>query len=86
MLYGEHVLDVWPRAAKCAPFYEAIMGDTDAVVVDVHVRRTLGLAQSHPAAIRRAQAAITNAANACGLTPRTAQAILWIQARNGRTH
>lgn len=69
--------------AKCRPFYEAIMGNTDALVVD----RWAALAVGHqgkymPRSFRQEiEHGYRSAAAACGETVRAFQAMVWIAVR-----
>lgn len=70
---------------KCSAFYKAIMGDTNALVLDRWAARAAGVEQmrrdiSNP--IRRVlDAAYREAAASCGETVRAFQAIVWIVVR-----
>lgn len=70
---------------KCSAFYKAIMGDTEALVLDRWAARAAGIEQlrrdvSNP--VRRVlDAAYREAAEICGETVRAFQAITWIQIR-----
>lgn len=70
---------------KCSAFYRAIMGDTNALVLDRWAARAAGIEQlrrdvSNP--VRRVlDAAYREAAERCGETVRAFQAIVWIQVR-----
>jgi hypothetical protein len=68
---------------KCSAFYRAIMGDTDALVLDRWAALALGYKRKHlPRAVRREfEVAYRAAAAACGETVRAFQAITWITVR-----
>ena len=83
--------DVTPLAAltgdKVRAFYRAILGDTDAVVLDRHALRVAGHHRdtATPVQYRRIAALYRAAAAEVGETPRDFQAILWIvQRERGR--
>ena len=71
------------RGLKTNAFARAIAGDSDAVVIDVWMMRAAGMDRNDPT--KTQYAAISNAvrrvANDHGLTPRTAQALIWIIVR-----
>lgn len=69
---------------KCVPFYRAIMGDTDSLVLDRWAIMTaLGNRRKHlPRAVREeVEYAYRSAAATCGETVRAFQAITWITVR-----
>lgn len=72
---------------KCSAFYRAIMGDTNALVLDRWAARAAGYDQSHKrrdlnkTVRRELEAAYREAARICGETVRAFQAIVWIVAR-----
>jgi hypothetical protein len=68
---------------KCDPFWRAIVGDEDQVVVDAWVARTVGLEPTDltPARIRTIGRAYRTVAAEVGESPRDLQAILWVHER-----
>ena len=68
---------------KVTSFFANIMGDTDAVTIDVWACRVAGLETTSVTAKQYAavRAAYTDAARLAGETPRNMQAITWIAAR-----
>lgn len=72
------------RASKTCAFARAILGDSDAVVIDIWAARVAGI---DPDTLSRAGVydevarSYRNAAARVGITPREMQAITWIQAR-----
>ena len=71
------------RGPKTNAFAKAIAGDEEAVVVDVWMMRASGLGVDSPSRkqYNDVAQAIRNAAVKFGLTPRTAQALVWIIVR-----
>lgn len=74
-----------PRSPKTKAFALAILGDTEAVVVDSHM---MDLCGHHKPwlSLRQYDAlatAITMAGLLCGESPRDMQAILWVHKRDG---
>ncbi len=70
------------RGPKTAAFRDALLGDTDAVVIDVHVWNAFGFKQHGPLrALRRLQATLRGFASRLGETPRETQAALWVAYR-----
>lgn len=81
------------RGPKCSTFYKAIMGETDALVLDRWAARAAGIDRGQRrdlnATTRRSlDVAYREAAKMCGETVRAFQAIVWIAVRestpNGR--
>lgn len=71
------------QGPKVRPFYRAIMGDTDALVLDRWaLRLATGSAELTAANRRAAQAVYAEACEASGLPPSTVQAIAWKVARD----
>jgi hypothetical protein len=69
---------------KTSTFTRAILGDTDAVVIDSWTLRTVGLRPDAKVTANRQQwitAAYTEAAAIVGESPRDLQAILWCAIR-----
>jgi hypothetical protein len=71
------------RGPKTNAFARAIAGDENAVVVDVWMMRASGIGIDSPNKTQYTDIseAITKIANRFGLTPRTAQALIWIIIR-----
>jgi len=71
------------KGLKTNAFARAIAGDTDAVVIDVWMMRAAGMDNDSPN--KTQYAALSNAvrkvASDHGITPRTAQALIWIIVR-----
>jgi hypothetical protein len=83
ILRGEHPLDVL-GGPKTRAFYQAIMGDDDAAVIDVWMIRAMGDdAESAPTAKRYAILAATlrSAARKAGVPTADFQAIIWTHIR-----
>jgi hypothetical protein len=78
LIYG----DITISGRKTLPFYSAIMGDENALVVDRHMVRICsgvdGVQTCSDAPFRRMQDAIRQAAEARGVSNRTMQATVWI--------
>jgi proteasome lid subunit RPN8/RPN11 len=73
------------QSRKVKPFYRALMGDKNAVVIDTHIARLFGLRQSKvakPNANRALTASVTNIARRLGWTPAETQAAMWAVARH----
>jgi hypothetical protein len=73
------------KGLKTNAFARAIAGDTDAVVIDVWMMRAAGMDNDSPnvGQYRALSAAVQTVASEFGLTPRTAQALIWIVQRGG---
>ena len=73
------------KGLKTNAFARAIAGDTDAVVIDVWMCRAAELATESPNKTQYnfLADAVRDAAQLFGLSPRTAQALIWIIARGG---
>lgn len=71
---------------KVKAFYRAIMGDEEAIVVDVWMMRAAGIEHDSPNVAERVavERGIRAVAAKRGVSPRTAQATIWIVMR-GRT-
>ena len=71
------------KGLKTNAFAKAIAGDANAVVIDVWMMRALGIEGKTPTQSQYAQMAnaVTEAGNEHGLTPRVAQALIWIVFR-----
>lgn len=71
------------KGLKTNAFAKAIAGDANAVVIDVWMMRAAQLDSDSPtqAQYARLSQALTNVAKEFGLTPRTAQALIWIIVR-----
>lgn len=71
------------KGRKTNAFARAIAGDENAVVVDVWMMRASGLSVDSPNKTHYTEIseAITKVAKRFQLTPRTAQALIWIMAR-----
>ena len=73
------------QGPKVTVFARSILGDPDAVTVDLWMQRAVGHAVDRAptkSEHRRIDAAIRKAAYACGESPRDFQAIVWTQIRN----
>ena len=70
---------------KTNAFARAIAGDTNAVVIDVWMMRAAGMDTDSPNKSQYAllSEAVTDIADRFGITPRTAQALIWIIVRGG---
>jgi hypothetical protein len=79
MSYGFDAL----KGQKTNAFARAIAGDTDAVVIDVWMMRAAGMPTDSPnkSQYREVSQAVRNVAAEFGITPRTAQALIWIIVR-----
>lgn len=71
---------------KVKAFYAALMGDREAVVVDVWMMRAAGFEHDAPTARQRRmiENSCKRVSERTGLSPRTVQAAIWIIMRNGR--
>ena len=73
------------KGLKTNAFARAIAGDTNAVVIDVWMMRAAGMETDSPNKSQYAllSEAVTDIADRFGITPRTAQALIWIIVRGG---
>ena len=73
------------KGLKTNAFARAIAGDTDAVVIDVWMCRAADLGTDSPNKTQYnfLADAVRDAAQLFGLSPRTAQALIWIIVRGG---
>jgi hypothetical protein len=73
------------KGAKTNAFARAIAGDTNAVVIDVWMMRAAGMETDSPNKTQYAMLsdAVVSVAQQFGITPRTAQALIWIIVRGG---
>ena len=71
------------RGPKTNAFARAIAGDPNAVVIDVWMMRAAGFDHDSPnlTEYRMTAKAVENIAREMGITPRTAQALIWILKR-----
>ena len=71
------------KGLKTNAFARAIAGDTDAVVIDVWMMRAAGMDTDSPnkSQYLALSQAIVKVANDHNITPRTAQALIWIIVR-----
>lgn len=71
------------KGLKTNAFARAIAGDTDAVVIDVWMMRAAGMDNDSPTKgqYREISDAVRIVAEEFGITPRTAQALIWIIVR-----
>jgi hypothetical protein len=71
------------KGLKTNAFARAIAGDTNAVVIDVWMMRAAGMDTDSPnvGQYRMLSNAVTVVASEFGITPRTAQALIWIVKR-----
>lgn len=71
------------KGLKTNAFARAIAGDTDAVVIDVWMMRAAGMDNDSPTKgqYREISDAVRIIAEEFGITPRTAQALIWIIVR-----
>lgn len=71
------------KGQKTNAFARAIAGDENAVVIDVWMLRVLGIEKKTPnqSQYKEMAKAITTVATKYGLTPRVAQALIWIIVR-----
>jgi len=73
------------KGLKTNAFARAIAGDTDAVVIDVWMMRAAGMETDSPnkGQYLALSEAVREVASQFGITPRTAQALIWIITRGG---
>ena len=73
------------KGLKTNAFARAIAGDTDAVVIDVWMMRAAQMPTDSPnkSQYREISDAVRIVADEFGITPRTAQALIWIIVRGG---
>jgi|AntAceMinimDraft_5_1070358.scaffolds.fasta_scaffold05958_8 hypothetical protein len=73
------------KGQKTNAFARAIAGDTEAVVIDVWMMRAANMSTDSPTkkVYRELSEAICVVAQEFGITPRTAQALIWIIVRGG---
>jgi hypothetical protein len=73
------------KGLKTNAFARAIAGDTNAVVIDIWMCRAANLDTDSPniGQYRMLAEACKIVAAECGITPRTAQALIWIVTRGG---
>ena len=71
------------KGPKTNAFARAIAGDPNAVVIDVWMMRAAGFDHDSPnlTEYRMTAKAVENIARELGITPRTAQALIWILQR-----
>ena len=71
------------KGLKTNAFARAIAGDSDAVVIDVWMMRAAGMDTDSPnvGQYKALSQAVRDAAAEFGITPRTAQALIWIIVR-----
>ena len=71
------------KGLKTNAFARAISGDTNAVVIDVWMMRAAKMVTDSPnkGQYRQLSEAVTTVADEFGITPRTAQALIWIIVR-----
>ena len=71
------------KGQKTNAFARAIAGDANAIVIDVWMCRAANIGTDSPnkGQYRELSEAVTIVANEFGLTPRTAQALIWIIVR-----
>ena len=71
------------KGLKTNAFARAIAGDVDAVVIDVWMMRAANMQSDSPnkTQYKELSQAVCNVANEFGITPRTAQALIWIIKR-----
>lgn len=71
------------KGAKTNAFARAIAGDSDAIVIDVWMMRAANMQSDSPnkTQYKELSQAVCNVANEFGITPRTAQALIWIIKR-----
>lgn len=84
IMAGERPLDVL-GGDKVRAFYRAIMGDGDAVVIDVWMLRAVEWTKKTltPREYERVADSLREAAEAAGVDPADFQAIIWCQVRGG---
>ena len=73
------------KGLKTNAFARAIAGDTNAVVIDVWMMRAAGMETDAPnkSQYRELSESVISVAAEFGITPRTAQALIWIIVRGG---
>ena len=73
------------KGLKTNAFARAIAGDPNAVVIDVWMMRAAGMETDSPNKSQYAllSEAVVGVAQQFGITPRTAQALIWIIVRGG---
>jgi hypothetical protein len=83
ILSGEAAPGATVGGDKVTAFYRAILGDTDAVVLDRHALRAAGHHRDRatPVQYRRIAALYREASARVGETPRDFQAVVWIVLR-----
>ena len=84
VMAGEAWIPDRRRSPKVHSFANALLGDTEAVTVDVWMLRALGLPVNEGLSLTRYEELVRDfraAAALVGETPRELQAVLWIQAR-----
>jgi hypothetical protein len=71
------------KGMKTNAFAKAIAGDEQAVVIDVWMLRAVGIEKKTPSQSGYAElvSAVKSAAFSVGMTPRSAQALIWIIIR-----
>lgn len=71
------------KGLKTNAFARAIAGDVDAVVIDVWMMRAANMQSDSPnkTQYKELSQAVCDVANEFGITPRTAQALIWIIKR-----
>lgn len=71
------------KGQKTNAFARAIAGDTNAIVIDVWMMRAAGMETDSPnkSQYRELSQAVATIADEFGITPRTAQALIWIIVR-----
>lgn len=71
------------KGLKTNAFARAIAGDVDAVVIDVWMMRAANMQSDSPnkTQYKELSQAVCSVANEFGITPRTAQALIWIIKR-----
>ena len=77
---AKRAIETGQLGPKTGPFMRALLGDAQAVVLDVHMAHALGVRQedfSKPRVHAACSAAVVQAGEAVGLTPRDTQAAIW---------
>lgn len=77
------------KGPKVRPFARNLLGDLDAVTLDIWAARVAGVTETQLARVGMHEAlaaAYTRAARRRGVTPAVMQATTWIVARNGRAN
>ena len=74
------------KGLKTNAFAKAIAGDQQAVVIDVWMLRAVGIEKKTPSQSLYAELAraVSAAAFEVGMTPRSAQALIWIIVRGSK--